>query len=146
MFIREKNGFTLIELLIVIGIIGIIIGVAVPKYVDLLEKANLAATIGNLSTIRSAINIYYASFFTYPDSIDPQVETKFAGSLNELPYVKSKYPFGDDSPYGNSVMISNNVSEVPSTRGKGWFYNKIDGKVYINSTATDIKGKIYYTH
>ncbi|MCX7699108.1 MAG: SBBP repeat-containing protein [Candidatus Goldbacteria bacterium] len=37
-------------------------------------------------------------------------------------------------------------NETPSTKGHGWFYNSIDGKVYINSIATDIKGNIYSSY
>lgn len=144
--IKKKKGFTIIELIITLFIIGVLASIAIPKYVSLMEKANLAATIGNLSAIRSALNIYYATFLLYPDSIDPEAAPKFKENLTEIPYVKSKYPYGNDSPYGNSVTISINAGEVPSTKGKGWFYNKTDGKVYINSIANDIKGEIYYTH
>lgn len=135
----------MIELLIVITIIGVLAAIVIPKYVNLLEKANLAATIGNLSTIRSAVSIYYSSFLEYPLSIDPEQETKLKEYLPELPYVKSKYPF-NASPFGKDVTISEIANEVPSTTGRGWFYNKSDGKVYINSTAIDINGNIYSSY
>ncbi len=146
MFIRSKNGFTLVELLVVIGIIGIIVAIAVPKYINLLEKANLAATIGNLSAIRAAVSIYYATYLEFPRSINHQDEPKFRENLTDIPYVKSKYPYGIDSPYGNSVAVSINANEVPAIKGHGWFYNKSDGKVYINSIANDIKGNIYSSY
>ena len=146
MFIKKKKAFTLIELLTVIGIIGVLATIAVPKYIDLLEKANLAATLGNLSAIRSALSVYYATYLEYPRSIDPEKEPKFKENLTELPSVKSKYPFGLDSPAGNLVTISLNANEIPSTKGKGWFYNISDGKVYINSIANDIKGNVYYSY
>lgn len=146
MFVNKKKAFTLIELLAVVGIVALLAAIAVPNYVNLLEKTNLAATLGNLAAIRSAISIYYATHLKYPDSIDPNIEPKFKENLNELPYVKSKYPYGTDSPYGNSVTTSINPNEIPSIKGKGWFYNISDGKVYINSTAYDIKGNIYCSH
>jgi len=146
LFIRKRKGFTLIELLAVIAIIAILVAVGVPKYVELLEKANLAATLGNLATIRSALSIYHATYLEYPQSIDPAVDLKFRENLFEVPYVKSKYPYGLDSPYGNSVYVTNIAGEIPITKGKGWFFNRSDGKVYINSIANDIKGNIYYSY
>lgn len=146
MFINKKKAFTLIELLAVVGIIGLLAAIAIPNYVNLLEKTNLAATIGNLSAIRSATSIYYSTYLEYPRSIDPNIEPKFRENLPELPYVKSKYPYGVDSPYGNSVTVSINPNEIPSIKGRGWFYNRSDGKIYINSIANDIKGNIYYSY
>ncbi|MCX8093604.1 MAG: type II secretion system GspH family protein [Candidatus Goldbacteria bacterium] len=146
MCIKGKKGLTLIELLVVLGIIGLLAIIAIPQYVNLLEKANLAATIGNLSAIRSALSIYNATYLEFPRSIDPNDEPKFKENLPEVPYVKSKYPGGSESPYGNTVTVSIIFNETPSTKGHGWFYNSIDGKVYINSIATDIKGNIYSSY
>jgi prepilin-type N-terminal cleavage/methylation domain-containing protein len=50
----RRKGFTLIELLIVIGIIGVLIGVAVPVYKSSIRKANEAAAVTTLSAIRVA--------------------------------------------------------------------------------------------
>ncbi|MCX7699109.1 MAG: prepilin-type N-terminal cleavage/methylation domain-containing protein, partial [Candidatus Goldbacteria bacterium] len=88
MCIKGKKGLTLIELLAVLGIIGILAIIAIPQYVNLLEKANLAATIGNLSAIRSALSIYNATYLEFPRSIDPNDEPKFKENLPEVPYVK----------------------------------------------------------
>ncbi len=67
----NKKSFTLIELIVVVAIIALLSAVAIPKYGELLEKANLGATLGNLSTIRSAISMYNANNFSFPSSIDP---------------------------------------------------------------------------
>lgn len=52
----NKKGFTIIELLIVITIIGILIGVAVPYYNDYLYDARLSVVKQNLATWRNTIN------------------------------------------------------------------------------------------
>jgi len=48
------RGFTLIELLIVIAIIGILVGIAIPLYQSSIRKANEAAAVAALNSIRIA--------------------------------------------------------------------------------------------
>lgn len=55
----NKKAFTLIELMIVVAIIGILASIAIPKFSNLINKAKEGATKGELSTIRSALQIYY---------------------------------------------------------------------------------------
>ncbi len=54
-----ERGFTLIELMIVVAIIGILAAIAIPKFADLVKKAQEGKTRGNLSAVRSALSIYY---------------------------------------------------------------------------------------
>ncbi len=50
----RNQGFTLIELLIVIAVIGIIAGIAIPTYQSSVRKANEAAAITTLNAIKLA--------------------------------------------------------------------------------------------
>ena len=56
----NKKGFTLIELLIVIAIISILVGVAVPYYNDYIIESRKSVLQSNLATIRKAINQFRA--------------------------------------------------------------------------------------
>ncbi len=58
---KSRHGFTLIELVVVIAILGILVAVAVPKYIDLTRKAAKAADDGYLAGLRSATLLIYAS-------------------------------------------------------------------------------------
>ena len=51
-----KKGFTIIELLIVIAIISILVGVAVPYYNDYITDARLSVLKQNAATFRNSIN------------------------------------------------------------------------------------------
>jgi prepilin-type N-terminal cleavage/methylation domain-containing protein len=50
----SSKGFTLIELLIVIAIIGILAGIVIPTYQGSVAKANEAAAVATLNSIRVA--------------------------------------------------------------------------------------------
>ena len=56
-----EQGFTLIELVMVIVILGVLAAVAIPKFVDLSNDAQVAATQGVAGSIASASAINYAS-------------------------------------------------------------------------------------
>lgn len=56
----NKKGFTLIELLIVITIIAILAGAAVPYYNDYVVESRRSVLKSNLATIRKAINQFRA--------------------------------------------------------------------------------------
>lgn len=58
--IKSKKGFTLIELVIVIAILGILAGIAIPRFLNATATARGARIVADLRTIDSAIVIYNA--------------------------------------------------------------------------------------
>ena len=56
-----KEGFTLVELIVVIAILGILAGVAIPAYSAYLKKANDAAVVTELDAIKTAVQSANAS-------------------------------------------------------------------------------------
>ena len=65
-----RKGFTLIELLIVIAVITILIGVALPRFKGMQDEGNIAKAKGELRTLQSAVESYYIhNNNTYPTAL-----------------------------------------------------------------------------
>ncbi len=57
--VRRERGVTLVELMVVVSIIAIIAAIAISMYQGVQQKARLAADQAVISSLRSAISIYY---------------------------------------------------------------------------------------
>lgn len=65
-FFKDKKGFTLVELVVVIAILGILGGIAIPRFMDATATARGAKIVADLRTIDSAVTMYYAKVGEYP--------------------------------------------------------------------------------
>lgn len=54
----KKNGFTLIELVVVIAVLGILAGIAIPRFMEAQAAAKGAKILANLRALDSAAGIY----------------------------------------------------------------------------------------
>jgi general secretion pathway protein G len=64
---KMKRGFTLIELLIVMAVIAILIGIALPSFKGMQDEGNIAKAKGELRTLQTAVESYYIhNNNTYP--------------------------------------------------------------------------------
>jgi len=69
--LHRQEGFTLIELMIVILIIGILVGIAVPVFLAARGNAQEKTCLANMKTVQTQSNVYASSFDGYyPGDLD----------------------------------------------------------------------------
>jgi general secretion pathway protein G len=68
---KTRAGFSLIELTLVLAIIGVLAAFAAYSLVGVGERSRRKATMANMQTIRTAINMYHAAHNgQYPPTLD----------------------------------------------------------------------------
>jgi general secretion pathway protein G len=70
---RSQKGFTLIELLVVVTIVGLLAGIAVINVRFAQRKAREAVLMDSLTTMRKAIDNFYADKQRYPNDLNELV-------------------------------------------------------------------------
>jgi general secretion pathway protein G len=65
----RSDAFTLVELIIMVAIIGILTGIAVPLYADFVYRARVERAKWDVRQIESGISLYYAKYNVYPSNL-----------------------------------------------------------------------------
>ena len=75
---KKKKGFTLLELLVVILIIGILAGIALPQYKRAKEKVEAAELLTNVKALHEAQHRYFLVNGTFAENFD-DLDISFGG-------------------------------------------------------------------
>lgn len=71
---RKQRGFTLVEIIIVVAIIALLAGVAVPAYISFIQRAKETAVLAYLGKVKKAQETHRLE-----DAVD-----RYSGSFDEL--------------------------------------------------------------
>ncbi len=63
---KKEKGFTLVELMVVIIILAVLTGIAIPSYLALRNRARIQATRSEMQNIATALEMYAADHDAYP--------------------------------------------------------------------------------
>ncbi len=63
---KMKRAFTLIELMIVMAVIAILVGIALPQFRGMQEEGLIAQAKAELMTLKTAVESYYIHTGAYP--------------------------------------------------------------------------------
>ena len=126
-----RRGFTLIEILIVLSIIGILLGLAVPQYQMSVKRAREAVLKENLFIMRKMIDQYYQDKHKYPPSLQSLVEENYlktipidpiTGSSETWVEVRQMPPVDEYIP-GENLGVVDVKSGSEAKALDGTFYN-----------------------
>lgn len=85
----NPRGFTIIELMVVLGIIGILLTLAAPRYLGGIDISKEAVLKENLATMRDCIDKYYADQGRYPDVLEDLVTKNYLRRIPIDPFTES---------------------------------------------------------
>ena len=106
--LRSRKGFTILELLIVIAVIAILVGIALPRFKGMKDEGNYAKAKGELRTIQTAVESYYIhNSSAYPGNINAALTGATPQIIATSPidaFGTAIYGYGK-SPNGNYYAI-----------------------------------------
>ena len=92
-FWQKEKGFTLIELLIVVAIIGIVAGIAIPRFLGARTTARVTRAFADMRTIADGLEMYFIDENVYPTAIDGGELAAYVTSIPKDPFDAADGPY-----------------------------------------------------
>ena len=90
---ETRAGFTLVELMLVVGIIGVLAAMVVPRLAGRTEQAKIARAKSDIATIGLALDLYELDIGQYPSALDTLVAKEPPADLSEDARTKWNGPY-----------------------------------------------------
>ena len=132
----RSRGFTLVELIVIIVVLAILSGVAIPRYIDYTANARASAVRATLGGVRTAIANFYANSdlsgtIAWPTLVQMQtLGTVMQEAIPANPYITSTN--------AASYVAATWSATPPVTTGAnvaGWNYDAASGRFWANSNT-----------
>jgi len=104
----KKNAFTIIELLIVMAVIALLVGIAIPSFRAVQNQAKEARAQGDLRVVKLALEDYYMDNTAFPADDAGQAQTALLGVSNPVLEATLYDPFGSTTTTLYEYKVSPN--------------------------------------
>ena len=128
----NQRGFATLEVILMVMVIGILASIAVPRFTSVTTAANTAKIQSDLSTIDTAISIYYMEKGSYPTTLN-----QLSDYLKD--YANVKPPAGNAYINGTSTKINDTEYKITAATDGGESRATLDSKTsgeFTNKTKT----------
>jgi Tfp pilus assembly protein PilE len=129
--IRRSRAFTLVELIVIIVVLAILSGVAIPKYIDYTSNAKASTAKATLGAARSAIANFYAnSAITGTVAYPTLVQMQTLGTVMQEPLPAN--PYNSDA----TIAAATWNATPPVSGTNGFNYDAALGRFWLNSSGS----------
>lgn len=132
---RRQAGFTIVELMIVVAIIGLLAGIAIPSYRDSVAKGKRSEGKAALTAAAARLERYYTQYNCYPSpACGPSpFSTNSATALQNAGINGFSGETAAKSAYNLSVTITPQVFTLTATPMAPWTDAKCGNLTYSNT-------------
>jgi prepilin-type N-terminal cleavage/methylation domain-containing protein len=138
---HNRQAFTLVELIVVIVLLGILSGVAIPKYIDYTVKAKEAAARGALGAVHSAVGHFYTYQMVQGSARYPTfVELSTFGVV--MKEALPPNPYNGFSAIRADTFLAVNPP-IDGSVGAGYCYDATVGRFWLNSSTGGLNENLW---
>ncbi|MCF7818387.1 MAG: type II secretion system protein GspG [Kiritimatiellales bacterium] len=115
--LSKRSGFTLIEIILVVVIIGILAGIAIPRMGGKTEKAQISQAKSNIAALSMAIQEFEMMNGSYPSSLEELLDESKGGPYMEKKVIPTD-PWGVPFVYAAPGSHNSHTFDLSCTAGK----------------------------
>lgn len=104
----KKKGFTIIELLIVMAVIALLVGIAIPAFRAMQNQAKATRAEGDLRVMKLALEKFYVDNLSFPADDANQAQADLLAESDAVLEANVYDPFGSTSTTLYEYKISSN--------------------------------------
>ena len=134
----RSRAFTLIELIVIIVVLAILSGIAIPKYIDYTANAKAAAAKATLGAVRSSLaNCFANTALTGTPAYPTLTDLQTLGTV-----MQEAIP---PNPYNNdaTIVAATWAATPPISGTNGYNYDATAGRFWLNSTTSGINENLW---